>query len=299
MARQKNDELPFDKREYSQRMEAVEKLESDLLTPGQQKKVRFLLKFMFKHKESSCEGDMTFVRENDRPEKPVRGFSLADEMEVSKRTLENWLAWAIKIGVLMTSVDCDAWGVRRTTSSIVWPKVKMGGDQRATVSDQRATVARSLDQYSNSDQSPNTPKGVREGSDFLDLKNQLTRLDVRGTSCVDVAIAGKATEADVQAAIDSAMQQKTRPAPNVIYGRIKAMATNPQLATAPWVDAIAKTNELRQQDADHYERRRSRSNRIRQLGETESSAAIADAIASTDPNWSWREERKCLKKSSS
>lgn len=128
--------LPFDKREYRARMEAVETIGSDELTPGQLKKVRFLVKFVFKHRRSSAEGDLTFVQSGS-------GFNLASELEVSKRTLANWLAWAKSIGVIELSVDCDGYRNRRSTLSICWNVVLKSSRQSATdARSQSATVAR-------------------------------------------------------------------------------------------------------------------------------------------------------------
>ena len=117
--------LPFTKREYQQRMRAVESIQSAEVSKYQLGRIRFLIKHAFKHSLSSCEGDLTFVQANN----PTGGqFSLADDLQITQRTLNTHLKLAESIGVIATSVDCNGRRIRRTTLSIEWPAIsKLSG----------------------------------------------------------------------------------------------------------------------------------------------------------------------------
>jgi hypothetical protein len=114
--------LPFDKQEFADRCQAIERLTPAVtgLLPGQLKKVRDFLKRVFKHKWSAPNGTITFVR---CAEHLPGANNLAIEFEVTGRTIDNWLRWAIQAGLIETSVSADRFGRRQTTLEFRWENI--------------------------------------------------------------------------------------------------------------------------------------------------------------------------------
>ena len=267
--------LPFDKREYRVRMEAIEGLTTAAtgLSTGRLKRVQDFLKRVFRHKSSSCEGDITFVAS----ENPKHGqFSLSAEFFVSRRTIQNWVEWSKSTGLIDTAIDCDSWGDRRTTLSLNWATIKqlaglkLPADQSASVSDQSASVS---DQSASvSDQSatdapltkpiPNNPKSQQRGRggtlEIQAAKACLRSLGVGDLRCVDVAIGRGVRIEEIRNVIDSAQRAEVTPKPQVVRGRVLAIVDNPRLAEKPWPEQIAATDRLRKADAAHYAAKRQR-----------------------------------------
>ena len=114
--------LPFDKQEFADRCQAIERLTPAVtgLQIGQLKKVRDFLKRVFKHKWSAPNGTITFVR---CAEHLPGANNLAIEFEVTGRTIDNWLRWAIDAGLIETSVSADRYGRRQTTLEFRWENI--------------------------------------------------------------------------------------------------------------------------------------------------------------------------------
>lgn len=114
--------LPFDKQEFADRCQAIERLTTEVtgLQIGQLKKVRDFLKRVFKHKWSAPNGTITFVR---CAEHLPGANNLAIEFEVTGRTIDNWLRWAIDAGLIETSVSADRYGRRQTTLEFRWENI--------------------------------------------------------------------------------------------------------------------------------------------------------------------------------
>ena len=272
--------LPFDKREYRERMEAIEGLTTEVtqLTKGRLKCVQRLIKFVFSHKRSSCEGDLTFVR----TEAPKHGqFSLSNEMFISKRALEYHMNWAKILGLIEVATDCDERGSLRTTMSLCWPKIKeLGRDQCATDADQCATDA---DQCATDalptkpiTNKPKSPTAEGEKSDFDFLRFQLRAIGVNDSSCIESAIQMKATPVEIQQVIDHAKSAEPKPPPGVIFGRIRAIGERPKLIHAPWPSQISEANRLRVADALHEREKLKRRDRL--LAESDDTSKFVKTI---------------------
>ncbi len=115
--------LPFDKQRFADRCAAIEKLSCKAtgLSDGQLRKVRGFLKMVFKHKWSSPDGTITFVR---CATKLAGAKNLAFEFEVTGRTIDNWLRWSADAGLIHTSVSADKYGRRQTTLEFRWENIE-------------------------------------------------------------------------------------------------------------------------------------------------------------------------------
>ena len=276
--------LPFDKRDYHQRMVAIETMKSKLLSARQLGRVRFLAKYIFKSRRSSYEGVLTFVQA-DAPKRYQ--FSLADDLQLSGRTLSRHLNWAEQIGVLERAIDCDDFGDRRTTVSINWRQVaSLAGvefaqnqaDRNVEQTDKNAEQAdRNAEQTDRLSVStkPNTkePKSQPCGGDFESL---LASVGIGDRNVVTKAIDKGATAADCLDVLHSAIRHQV-PA-GIAHGRLMAIGGNPDLTSKPWPAAIAAAQRLRESDRHHYREKQRRREAIEQVGHTANSESIADVL---------------------
>ena len=276
--------LPFSKREYQQRMLAVESIQSADVSRYQLGRIRFLIKHVFKHSLSSCEGDLTFVQANA----PAGGqFSLADDLQVTQRTLNTYLRLAESLGVIATTIDCDGRRIRRTTMSIEWTEIsKLSGvkfgsrqtenpaSQTANYERQTANSASQTETFSVSSISKNKePKSQPCEGDFESL---LVAVGIGDRNVVAKAIDKGATAADCLGVLQSAIRYRV-PA-GVVHGRLMAIGDNPSLTSKPWPAAVAAAQQLRKSDQQHYANKARRREAIEHAGCTANSESIAEVL---------------------
>ena len=127
---------------------------------------------------------------------------------------------------------------------------------------------------------PTSGNGVGDSLDLSleTLRKRAAAIGVHATNCIARAINDGATADEVAAVLFSAEGQTPKPKPGVIVGRLKAIAKNPKLATAPWPDQIERTNRLRDADRQHEQEKQRRRKQIDEAGETENTDALADAL---------------------
>ena len=278
--------LPFSKREYQNRMQAVEAIQFDGISRYQLGRIRFLIKYVFKHSLSSCEGDLTFVQSNN----PAGGqFSLANDLQITQRTLNTYLKLAESIGVIATSVDCDGRRFRRTSLSIEWPQIsKLSGvkfgsrqtenpvSQAENYERQTENPASQTETFSASSISKNKRSKSPTANEGWDFKKLLAAAGIADRNAVSKAIDSGATARDCSEVLRSAIAARAKP--EVVHGRLMSLADNPNLVLAPWPAAVAAAQQLRKSDQQHYANKARRREAIEHAGCTANSESIAEVL---------------------
>jgi hypothetical protein len=286
--------LGFDKREFAQRIDAIQSIPKvDCLTAGQLKCVKRFCTFVFSYNKSSAEGDLTLVASDETDETTN---AILKRCQITVRALAYWIAWGKKSGLISSSTDCNGLRRRRTTISINWERirdlleVKIEPRQNATVAfSQNATVAvceprqnatvaaakcngcilpiiKHISESHTLTHSECTSEGGSDVEKIQGIKRELAELGVLGVNAVDQAIRAGVRIQELQRLVAFAQSQSPRPAPNVIFGRIKAMKETPSIAEAPYPHAIAVVRSERAADAAHEREKLRRRNLAVQIG---------------------------------